>query len=340
MNKRIIYTVLAVVVLVGGFFGWRYYQFLISHIETDDAQVEGNIVPVLSRVGGFIEKIHVIDNQKVKAGELLVELDSADLALRLDQAIASRQTAISNIAVVKSQVEDAKLAQQVAFTSIETPKTNLWKAKKEFDRYNELYAQKLATPQKLDEVKADLETAQAQFDLANQKYESAKLQYKTAQNQLKVAEANSDMRQKDINMAKLQLSYTKIYAPVSGVVSKKTIQSGQLIQPGQPLMSLVQSNEVWVTANYKETQLEGMNVGNEVVVKVDAYPGTDFKGKVESIGGATGAKFSLIPPDNASGNFVKVVQRVSVRIALDSTPQVAELLRPGLSVQTIVTKSR
>jgi len=340
MNKKIIYSVLAAVVVIGGFFGWRYYQFLRSHIETDDAQVEGNIVPVLSRVGGFIEKIHVIDIQRVKAGDLLVELDSADLALRLEQAIAARETALSNIAVVRSQVEDARLAQQLALTSIEAPKTNLWKAKKEFDRYNDLYEQKLATPQKLDEVKADLETAQAQFDLASQKSESAKVQYKTAQNQLKVAEANADMRMKEINVAKLQLSYTKIYAPVSGVVSKKTIQSGQLIQPGQPLMSLVQSNEIWVTANYKETQLEGMNVGNEVVVKVDAYPDTDFKGKVESIGGATGAKFSLIPPDNASGNFVKVVQRVSVRIALESSPEVAELLKPGLSVQTIVAKSK
>ncbi|MEJ0032457.1 MAG: HlyD family secretion protein [Bacteroidota bacterium] len=340
MNKKVIYSILAVAVIIGGFFGWRYYQFLTSHIETDDAQVEGNIVPVLSRVGGFIEKIHVIDNQKINAGDLLVELDSADLALRLDQAVATRETAVSNIAVVRSQIDDSKMSQQLALTSIEAPKTNLWKAKKEYDRYNDLFEQKLATPQKLDEVKADLETAQAEYDLANQKYESAKVQYKTAQNQLKVAEANADMRQKEINVAKLQLSYTKIYAPVSGVVSKKTIQAGQLIQPGQPLMSLVQSNEVWVTANYKETQLEGMNVGNEVVVKVDAYPDIDFKGRVESVGGATGAKFSLIPPDNASGNFVKVVQRISVRIALDATPQVAELLKPGLSVQTVVTKSK
>lgn len=340
MNKKIIYSILAVVIVIGGFFGWRYYQFISSHIETDDAQVEGNIVPVLPRVGGFIEKIHVIDNQKVNEGMLLVELDSADLALKLDQAIAAHETSVSNIAVAKSQVEDARLAAQLAQTSIEAPKTNLWRAKKEYDRYNDLYEQKLATPQKLDEVKADFETAQAQFDVANQKSESAKVQLKTVQNQLKVAEANADMRQKEINVAKLQLSYTKIYAPVSGVVSKKTVQEGQLIQPGQPLMSLVQSNEVWITANYKETQLEGMNVGNEVVVKVDAYPGTDFKGKVESIGGATGAKFSLIPPDNASGNFVKVVQRVSVRIALESTPEVAAMLKPGLSVQTIVTKSK
>jgi membrane fusion protein (multidrug efflux system) len=340
MNKKVIYSVLAVVIIVGGFFGWRYYQYLISHIETDDAQVEGNIVPVLGRVGSFIGKIHVIDNQVVKQGDLLVELDSIDLALKLEQAVSAYNSAVSNIAVARSMAEDSKVAQQLAFTSIEAPKTSLWRAKKEFARYNDLYEQKLATPQKLDEVKADLETAQASFDLANQKYESAKVQYKTSQNQLKVAEANADLRKKEINVAKLQVSYTKIYAPVSGVVSKKTVQEGQLIQAGQPLMSLVESNEIWVTANYKETQLEGMNVGNDVLVKVDAFPDIDFKGKVESLGGATGAKFSLIPPDNASGNFVKVVQRVSVRIALDSSPNVTSLLKPGLSVQAIVTKSK
>lgn len=340
MNKKAIYAVLAVVIIVGGFFGWRYYQYLINHIETDDAQVEGNIVPVLSRVGSFIEKIHVVDNQVVKEGDLLVELDSMDLSLKLEQAVSAYQTALSNIAVSKSMTMDSKLAQQLAATSIEAPRTNLWKAKNEYARYKDLFEQKLATPQKLDEVKADLETAQAQFDIANQKAESAKVQYQTSLNQLKVAENNADMRLKEVNVARLQLSYTKVYAPISGVVSKKTIQTGQLIQAGQPLMSLVQSNEVWVTANYKETQLEGMNVGNDVLVKVDAFPDMDFKGKVESLGGATGAKFSLIPPDNASGNFVKVVQRVSVRIALESTPEVTNLLKPGLSVQAIVTKSK
>jgi membrane fusion protein (multidrug efflux system) len=340
MNKKVIYSVLAVVIIIGGFFGWRYYQYLTSHIETDDAQVEGNIVPVLSRVGSFIAKIHVVDNQVIKAGDLLVELDSVDLALKLEQAVSSYNSAVSNIAVAKSMAEDSKVEQQLAFTSIEAPKTNLWRAKKEFERYNDLYEQKLATPQKLDEVKADLENAQASFDFANQKYESAKVQYKTSLNQLKVAEANADLREKEINVAKLQVSYTKIYAPVSGIVSKKTVQEGQLIQAGQPLMSLVQSNEIWVTANYKETQLEGMNVGNDVLVKVDAFPDMDFKGKVESLGGATGAKFSLIPPDNASGNFVKVVQRISVRIALEGTPEVTTLLKPGLSVQAIVTKSK
>jgi membrane fusion protein, multidrug efflux system len=340
MKKKVIYGVVIILLIVGGVFGWKYLRYLTSHIETDDAQVEGNIVPVISRVGGYVAAINVVDNQSVKEGQLLVILDSLDLVLKLGQANAAYQSAVSAIQVSRSSAENARIMQDQALTSIEGPKTTLWRAKSEYARYDDLFRQKLATPQKIEEVKADLETAQAQFDLAKQKYESAKVQYQTALDQLKVAQANADLRRKDVGYAELQLSYTHVYAPISGVVSKKAIQTGQLIQAGQPMMALVENKDIWVTANYKETQLEGMNVGNDVIIKVDAYPSIDFKGKVESIGGATGAKFSLIPPDNASGNFVKVVQRISVRIALDSVPQVSAYLKPGLSVQTSVVKTK
>ncbi|MBS1507450.1 MAG: HlyD family secretion protein [Bacteroidetes bacterium] len=338
MRKKVIYSILVVIVLAGSFFGWRYYRFLTTHIETDDAQVDGNIVPVLSRVGSFVSKVNVIDNQLVKEGELLVVLDSADLYARVEQAGAAYASAQSAIVVTRSAVDDAKLAQELAATAVESPKTDLWKAKKEFERYSDLYNQKLATPQQLDNVKADLERAQTQFTVAQQRVKSAEGQYRTALSHLRVAESNAAVKLKDLEYAKLQLSYTKVYAPVAGQVSKKTIQPGQLIQAGQPLMALVQSKEIWVTSNYKETQLEGMNVGNDVDIEVDAYPNQTFKGKVESVGGATGAKFSLLPPDNASGNFVKVVQRVSIRIAIDPTPEALALLKPGLSVRTIVSK--
>ncbi len=340
MKKKVTYGILSVGIVIAIAFGWQYVRYLASHIETDDAQVEGNIVPVLSRVGSYVSKIHVVDNQVVRAGDLLVYLDTADLELKVEQAEASYQSALSVAEVQKSKVEDARVSQELARTSVEEPKTNLWRAKSEYARYHDLYQQQLSTQQKLEEVKAAQETAQTQYDLALQHYESAKVQYKTAQDQLKVEQANVALRQKEIDFAKLQLSYSKVVAPVSGVVSKKSIQEGQLIQAGQPLMALVQNDQVWVVANYKETQLEGMNIGNEVSVNVDAYPDMKFKGKVESIGGATGAKFSLIPPDNAAGNFVKVVQRVSVRIALDEAPQVNQFLKPGLSVTTSIVKSR
>jgi membrane fusion protein (multidrug efflux system) len=338
MKKKVLYGIGAIVLITGLFFGWRYYKFASGHIATDDAQIEGNIVPVLSRVGGYIGRIYVVDNENVKQGQLLAELDSMDLVLKVEQAETAYQAALSNELVVSSNVEDARVAEAVALTSIEGPKTALWKAKNESERYTDLFKQNLATPQKRDEVKAALETAQAQYSLSNQKYAAAKVQLHTAQNQLKVAQAASQLRQKEINLSMLQLSYSKIHAPVAGVVSKKSVQTGQLVQPGQPLMSLVQNDDLWVTANYKETQLEGLDLNNPVVIKVDAYPALEFKGKVQSFSGATGGKFSLIPPDNASGNFVKVVQRIGIRIALDASPTL-KLLKPGMSVQSIISKT-
>jgi membrane fusion protein (multidrug efflux system) len=339
MKKKILYGIAAIILLVGGYFAIRYFRFASRHITTDDAQVEGNIVPVQARVGGYIARVYVEDNQKVAQGQLLAEIDSVDLALKVDQAVTAYDAAVAAEQVSRSHVDESRIAATLAHTSIEAPKSALWKAQHEYDRYNDLYAQKLATPQKLDEVKASLEIARAQYDIANQKYKAANIQFATAENQLRVAQATVALRKSDIEAARLQLSYTKIAAPVAGVVSKKSVQTGQLIQPGQPLMALVQQGEIWVTANYKETQLEGMELNSPAVVKVDAYPDIEFKGRVESFGGATGAKFSLIPPDNASGNFVKVVQRISIRIALDTAPEV-NLLKPGMSVESIVTKSR
>jgi membrane fusion protein (multidrug efflux system) len=338
MKKKIIYGVAALVLIIGVFFAVRYFMFASAHISTDDAQVEGNIVPVQARVGGYIANVYVEDNQHVKQGQLLAEIDSADVALRVDQATTSYEAARASERVARSHVDESRIAAALAKTSIEGPKSTLWKAQHEFDRYNDLYQQKLATPQKLDEVKAALEIARSQYDMANQKYKASNLQLATAENQLKVAQATTQLRKEEIEAAQLQLSYTHIVAPVDGVVSKKSVQTGQLIQPGQPLMALVQSGDIWVTANYKETQLEGLDLNNPAVIKVDAYPDIEFKGRVESFGGATGAKFSLIPPDNASGNFVKVVQRISIRIALDTAPEVS-LLKPGMSVESIVTKS-
>jgi membrane fusion protein, multidrug efflux system len=338
MKKKVMYGIGAAILIIGLFYGWRYYKFASTHIETDDAQVEGNIVPVLSRVGGYVAQVRVNDNQNVRAGQLLAELDSADLYLKLQQTEIAYQAAVSNEAVARSSMEEARIAAELAKTSIEGPRATLWKTKNEYERYNELFRQNITTLQKRDEVKAAYEVAQSQHNVANQKYRAALVQMTTAENQLKVAQSTALLRKEEIELARLQLSYSKIYAPVAGVVSRKSIQTGQLVQPGQPLMSLVQKGELWVTAHYKETQLQGMHVDSPVVIKVDAYPDIEFKGHLESFGGATGAKFSLLPPDNASGNFVKVVQRISIRIALDAAPEVS-LLKPGMSVQSIIAKN-
>lgn len=332
------YIVGTLALVAGLFFAWRYFRFATTHIETDDAQVEGNIVPVLARVGGYIATIRVEDNEEVRAGQLLAEIDSTDLALKVEQATIAWQAARSAEGVARSTVDERRVAVALARTAVTSTQSTLWKSQHEFDRYNELYRQQLATPQKLDEVKSALEIAKAQYNMAAEKVRAAEAQLTTAENQRMVAEATTRLRQEEIDMARLQRSYTKIYAPVAGVVSHKSVQAGQLVQPGQPLLSLVEKGKLWVTAHYKETQLEGLDVNNPVVIKVDAYPDIDFTGKVESVGGATGAKFSLIPPDNATGNFVKVVQRISIRIAFDAVPEL-RLLKPGMSVQSIVGKT-
>src|ERR1035437_3384400 len=337
-EKVIVYSVLIIALILGGYKGIGFYTHYKAYESTDDAQIDGNVVPVIARVGSYVNQIKVVENQPVQAGDLIVLLDTLELYSKLNQISASLESALAQLEVTKSAAKDALQAKNLASLSMEIPKTNLWKAQNEYKRYNELYEQKLATPQQIDTYKANLETAQSQFDIAKQKEESSQLQYQTALSQVKVAEANVSQKQKDIEYAKLQLSYTKIYAPICGVISKNSLQPGQLIQPGQPLMSIVQNKEIWVTANFKETQMQDIKTGNEVEINVDAYPDLEVKGFVESTGGATGAKFSLLPPDNASGNFVKVVQRIPVRIKIIHTDETRKQLKPGLSVSVEVKK--
>lgn len=339
MKKNVIYGIVGVVLIAGLFAGVKYYRFLSTHENTDDAQIDGNIVPVIAKVGAYVKALHITDNQLVHKGDLLVELDAAELQAKVEQSEAAVESAAATLLVARSAENDVALSKKLAQTGIESPRTNLWKAQNEYNRYKELYDEKLATPQQLDNVKAALENAQAQYDISKQRYEASGVQQQTAVNQVKVAEANLHQKQKDLDYAKLQLSYTRIYAPTTGTVSKRSIQAGQLVSPGQPVMSLVQDSDIWLTANFKETQMEGIRQSCNVKIEVDAYPHLQVEGTVESIGAATGAKFSLLPPDNASGNFVKVVQRVPVRIHIKQNKETAELLKPGLSVKVIVEKA-
>lgn len=338
-NKKIVlYLVLLVGLIILGFKGIRMYQHYAACESTNDAQIDGNVVPVVARVSGYIEIVNVKENEQVKAGDLIAVMDSSELVSKYNQALAALEIARAQVEVANASAHDALQAKQLASLSCEIPKTNLWKAQNEFDRYSELYKQNLATPLQMDTYKANLETAQSQFDVAKQKAESSKLQYQTALSQVKVAEAFVLQKLNDVEFSKLQMSYVRIYSPVAGFISKSSIQPGQLIQAGQPLMSVVQNNDIWVTANFKETQLESIKIGSEVDIHVDAYPNLEVKGTVESMGGATGAKFSLIPPDNASGNYVKVVQRIPVRIKINHTNETINLLKPGLSVFVEVKK--
>lgn len=337
-KKIALYLILLIALGLGGYKGYHLYQHRQAYEITDDAAIDGHIVPVTARIGGYVQQVNVVENQITHSGDLLVAIDSLDLLTRYHQAEAAMETAKAQLAVAYANLRAANQGKKSAEVALDLPRTNVWKAENDYKRYQELFVQDLATPQQMDQYKAALETARSQLAIANQNVVSVNDQIQTAQAQIKVAEANILLREKDVESARLQLTYTRIYAPIDGIVSKDNIQPGQLIQPGQPLMSLVENENVWVTANFKETQMDGIEVGKEVNIFVDAFPNLAVNGEVESLSAATGSKFSLIPPDNATGNFVKMVQRIPVRIAIHHTPETLSKLKPGMSVNVEVKK--
>ncbi len=269
-----------IVVAVAGTAAWWHYS---GRESTGDAQIDGHIVPVASRVEGTVESVQVRDNQRVTAGTVLVVVDPKDYRVALQKAEADYAAAVATVSGARA---GAPITSTTTASQVETANTQ--------------------PPQ----VATCAQSAEA-----------------------RLAQAEAALAQ-----ARLNLQYTTIAAPTDGIVSKKSVEPGQVIQPGQPLLAIVPLDDVWVTANFKETQLRDVRVGQPVLIDVDAY-GTTYRGRVESIAAATGARFSLLPPENATGNFVKVVQRVPVRITLEQYDPAAQVLRPGMSVEaTILTR--
>ncbi len=316
-RKRTVFLIMGIALLGLVAVGLRHWIFSLSHVSTDNAQVDGHIIPILPKVGGFVTEVRVDDNFRVKAGDTLVVLDDRDYRVRLAQADADlgvALAAVSNRARVGQA--DAQVAQAQA---------NAQKAHADLERLAPLAAQDIVSKQQLDAAQAAAQAADAALA--------------AAQAALVGADARVAAARAARDQAALNLSYTQITAPTNGVVSKKSVEVGQLVQAGQPLMSLVPLEDVWVTANLKETETADVTAGDPVDFTVDAYPGRHFAGHVESLSPATGARFSLLPPDNATGNFTKVVQRVPVRIRLDGQNDSERPLRPGMSVVvTIKTK--
>ncbi|HXF28729.1 MAG TPA: HlyD family secretion protein, partial [Chlamydiales bacterium] len=301
-----------------------------------DAQVDADISPVLARVAGYVNEIHFEENQKVSKGDILVKLDDRDLAIRVLQAQAAIDNATAGIAVAKANVSTAESNTASATSSIETAKVRLWKATEDFNRYQKLIQDKAITQQQFDVVKAEKESAEAALQTATKQQQAAAMQAQASQQQVIVAQSSLSQRQADLDFAKLQLSYATVTAPSSGIASKKNVQPGQLVNSGTPLLSIVQDSAAYVVANFKETQLTKMKEGLSVEVTVDAFPDKKIEGNIYNFAAATGAKFSLLPPDNATGNYVKVVQRVPVKIKLNTDKETLSKLRAGMSVRVSV----
>jgi membrane fusion protein (multidrug efflux system) len=335
-KKKIAPFILAALVLAGGTYAVRTYIFNQHHETTDDAQLEGNISPVLPRISGYVNDIRFEDNQVVHKGDTLVKLDDRDLRIKVLQAEAALDNANANVEVVKANTSSAQAAVATAHANVDLANVKVQKSKEDYDRYSALLAQHATTQSAFDAVKADRDAALTQLDIAQKQLDAVQKQNSAALEQVKVAESVVTQRKADLDFANLQLSYAALVAPMDGKVSKKNVQMGQYVQAGQALFSIVDENNVWVVANFKETQLEKMQPGQSVEVHVDAFGDMPLKGEVASFSGATGARFALLPPDNATGNFVKVVQRVPVKIKITTDKNTAEKLRPGMSVSVVV----
>ncbi|HEY4111505.1 HlyD family secretion protein [Puia sp.] len=335
-RKKLVFPIILGVVLVGAlFFSIKEYVFLQSHEETDDAQVDGDISPVIARVSGYVQEIRFKDNQYVHAGDTLVILDDRDYRIKLDQAVAAQAAAQKTAAAAGAAINEAQSNFAVQKANIEQAQVRLWKAQQDFERYKNLYDDHAITKAQLDEVTADRDAARAGLDAAKSQVPVINTRVNVSRVQTVASSSQVDTRKADVEYAKLQLTYTVITAPASGIISKRNIQIGQLVQAGSPLFSIVHE-DIYVTANFKETQMSDVAINQKVDIRVDAFDKQVIPGTIESFSGATGAKFSLLPPDNATGNFVKVVQRVPVRIHIDADTSVLRKMRPGMSVDVVV----
>lgn len=301
-KRQIAMVILLVAVVLAAAFGVPYYIHALSYESTDDAFIEGHIVPISPRVAGHVIEVLVNDNQEVARDTVLVRLDPASFETRVKQAAGA--LAAAEASVVRTQAE------------VKVSQAEVVRADSTLARTRKMLASNAASDQDLDNAVAGAAAAHAKHDADQQKILEA---------QAAVQQAGAVLKQ-----AQLELSYTEIKAPEAGRVTRKSVEAGAYVQVGQALLAIV-PREVWVVANFKETQLTYMRPGQDVEVKVDAYPHSKFAAKVESIQAGTGSRFSLLPPENASGNYVKVVQRVPVKIVFTDAPQDV-LLAPGMSV--------
>lgn len=366
---RIALIVGLVIVLVGGYFVWNYYSVRES---TDDAQVDGHITPISARVGGTVTSVNFKDNENVKDGTVLVTLDPKDYEIAVQRAKAELADARANLSAAQTSVPIASTSTtsglstaqaalnasqrevQAANARLREAQANYDKTSKDLDRMKQLIAKDEISRQQYDAAiaaesaaKATVDAAQAAVATAESHVAQAEAGVRNAQSgpqQVKVTQAKANAAEAAVGkaeaalaQAELNLQYTTVRAPSDGIISKRSVEVGQVIQPGQPLAALVDLSDIYVTANFKETQLKGMHPGQPATIHVDAYD-VDLKGHVDSIGGATGARFSLLPAENATGNYVKVVQRVPVKIVLEKGEDPNHILRPGMSVvPTVLT---
>ena len=321
--------VLLLLLVVAAVLGVRQWAHSKTHLETDNAFIESHIHSVSSRIPGMVKRVAVVDNQFVRKGDLLVELDASDYLVRVKTAAASLEMAKNETSGDYADVESAQAGIGLATAQLDQAELDL-------KRGQALYAKEVIPREQLERLQTARRVAQMQLKEAQEAENRAQAVLGISGSGSK--DARVAQKRGELETASLNLSYTRIVAPNDGYVTRKSVEPGNYLQPGQALMALVTLEDPWITANYKESQLTEVRPGQKVEFTVDSYPGRSFQGSVESIMAGTGAAFSMLPPENATGNYVKVIQRIPVRIAIDKRSDPAHLLRVGMSVvPTIVT---
>ncbi len=348
-NTKIINILVLVLVLFGLYFVVKSYFNVGNDRYTNAAQVEAFINPINTRVSAYIKEIRFVEHQYVKKGDTLLILDDREIQTQLGQAeaaymsaVASKNATSSSVKTAANNVNTVGANVQAAKANIEAAEARLWNAQQNFSRYQNLLKDEAVTRQQFDQIKTDFEAQKAQLEAQISQYQSvinskatSELSVNEVQSRLGINDADIKRTQSALDMAKLNLSYTVITAPHDGIMGRRTVNVGQLLNPSQQVATIVDTENIWITANYREKQMENVQIGGLATIKVDALGGKAFEGKVTAISGATGAKYSAVPVDNSTGNFVKVQQRIPVRIEFtkDNKPGDLKQLRAGMNVE-------
>lgn len=334
--RNIILNLICIILAGSGlWFTANYFRRYINYEVTNDAFVDQYIAPLNIRVSGYIKEVRFKEHQYVHPGDTLLILDNREYLIIVKEAEAALLDARGSQNVIHSGIKTSQTNVAVQEANIAEAKAKLWQLEQDYYRFERLLKEESVPAQQYEQVKATYEAAKARYQALVEQKNAAISQYTEASQKTTGAEANILRKEADLDLANLNLSYTVLTAPYEGYMGRRTLEPGQFVQAGQTISYLVRNKDKWITANYKETQIAHIFIGQEVLIKVDALPNKTFKGKVTAISEATGSKYSLVPTDNSAGNFVKVQQRIPVRIDLEEvSPEDMQNLRAGMMVET------
>jgi membrane fusion protein, multidrug efflux system len=345
-KKKVAFILFASIIIMGAIILYLYLQYKKTHISTDDAFVDGRVHVIASKIPGTVKVIRINDNQFVRKNDLILEVDPTDYDVKVIEAQADLQAERAKLSVIRDGVETVKkrlseiiASLEAARANVDLQEANLRQAEIDFKRAESLLKKQVIPREQYDRSRTAYEVAAAQAKSAREQIKQLEASIETQRALIKQTESGilpqeAQIKQKEATLkgATLNKDYTKIYAPSDGYITKRSVEVGNQIQAGQSLLAVVSLDDIWITANYKETQLERVKPGQKVEIRVDTYPGKVFYGRLDSIMSGTGAVFSLFPPENATGNYVKIVQRIPVKIILDKSTDPGHVLRIGMSV--------